>query len=278
MSYRALGVIAALLLPLVTAGPSRAQTKDQAPGLSRFTGTWKEDVSKRKAGSIQNLVFRRNANGGLEELRGSELKPMVQPVNFTGKPYTYDGTSKNTIAWRQIDSNNFERDIFNAGKLLYTRRLRLSTDGQTLTEATELVTAAGKGTNTVVYRRTAGDQGLAGRWIAESFKTDLPPQMVIEAAGANGLKITSTNIDSTITFALDGKPVPVVGLAVIPGSMVAAKQTNSSTIEFSNSREGTETGKTLRTISADGKTMTVTSTELGANSGKEPFVQVYVKQ
>ncbi len=278
MSFRALGVIAALLFPLVAAGSSSAQTKEQASGVARFTGTWKEDVSKRQAGSIQNLVFRRNANGGLEELRGSELKPMVQPVNFTGKPYTYDGTSKNTIAWRQIDSNSFERDIFNAGKLLYTRRLRLSADGQTLTEATDLAMASGKGTNTVVYRRTAGDQSLVGRWIAESFKTDLPPQMVIEAAGANGLKITSTNIDSTITIALDGKPVPVVGLAVIPGSMVAARQTSPSTIEFSNSREGIETGKTVRTISADGKTMTVTSTELGANTGKDPFVQVFVKQ
>lgn len=277
MFYRAL-VVAALLFPFATASPSLAQTKDQASGVARFRGTWKEDVSKRKIGSIQTLVFRRNGNGGIEELRGSELKPLVQPVNFTGKPYSYEPTSKNTIAWRQIDSNNFERDLFNAGKLLYTRRLRLSADGQTLTEATELMTAAGKGTNTVVYRRTAGDQGLVGRWNPQSFKTDLPPQMIIEAASANGLKITSTNIDSTITVAMDNKPVPVVGLAIIPNSMVAARQTDPSTLEFTNSREGVETGKTVRTLSADGKTMTVTSTELGSAAGKEPFVQVYVKQ
>jgi hypothetical protein len=274
MLYRAL-VVAAMLLPFATASPSLAQTKVQPSGLTRFTGTWKEDVSKRKVGSVQSLVFRRNGSGGIEELRGSELKPLVQPVNFTGKPYTYDPTSKNTISWRQIDSNNFERDIFNAGKLLYTRRLRLSADRQTLTEATELVTTAGKGTNTVVYRRTAGDQGLVGRWNPQSFKTDLPPQMIVEAAGANALKI---NIDSTITVAIDSKPVPVLGLAVIPNSMVAARQTNGSTLEFTNSREGVETGKTVRTLSADGKTMTVTSTELGSAAGKDPFVQVFVKQ
>jgi hypothetical protein len=278
MSCRALGVVATLLFSLVTAGTSVAQTKDQASGVARFTGTWKEDVSKRKIGSFQNLVFRRKAKGELEELRGSELRPMVQTVNFTGKPYSIDAASKNTIAWKQIDSNSFERAIYNNGRLLNTRRIRLSADGKTLTEATELVTVTGKGTNTIIYRRVAGDRGLIGRWQAESFKIELAPQLVIEMTGANALKITSTNLDSTVALALDNKPVPVVGATVIPGSMVAARQTNASTIEFTNSRDGIETGKTVREISADGKTMTVTSTELGPNAGKEPFVQVYVKQ
>jgi len=278
MSYRSLVVIAALLVPFVSADPSLAQTKDQASGLARFTGTWKEDVSKRKIGSIQSLVFRLNAKGGLEELRGSELRPLVQPVNFTGKPYSYDASSKNTIAWKQIDSNNFERAIYNAGRLLYTRRIRLSADGRTLTEATEIVTPSGKGTDTIVYRRISGDQGLVGKWQGESFKTDLPPQMVIEATGTNGLKIATTVIESTVTLVLDNKPVPVVGLSVIPNSMVAARQTNPSTLEFTNSREGIETGKTIRTLSADGKTMTVTTTDLSPTASKEPFVSVYVKQ
>ncbi len=106
----------------------------------------------------------------------------------------------------------------------------------------------------------------------------MPQQTIIEAVGANGLKITLTALQSTVTLMLDGKPAAVVGRSVIPGTMTAARQVDGSTIEFTNSREGVETGKTIRAISADGKTMTVTSTELGAITSKEPFVQVFVKQ
>src|SRR5277367_6806856 len=79
-----------------------------APSLGKFTGTWKEDESKIKISPSTTLKFRRDAQGNLEELRGSEARPLVQPVRFDGKPYPVDG-SKNTIVWKQIDKNHFER-------------------------------------------------------------------------------------------------------------------------------------------------------------------------
>ena len=259
-----------------------AQSKPQAPSsgstIGKFVGTWKEDLSRRK-GSFQMLTFRRNANGVLEELRGSELRPLVQPVNFTGKPYAIDD-SKNTIAWKQIDSNRFERAIYSANRHLSTRRIQLSADGKILTEETEAIGPKGeKIISTTVFRRASGDSGLVGLWKPESTKTDTPQEVVYEAVGSNGLKVTTRSGNSnTVTAMLDSKPVPVVGDAVISGTMAAVRQVDVSTLEFTNSREGTATGKSIRVVSPDGKTLTVTNTQLGPNASKEPQVSVYLKQ
>jgi hypothetical protein len=75
------------------------------------------------------LEFRRDAQGSLEELRGSEARPLIQPVRFDGKPYFVDG-SKNTIIRKQIDKNHFERIISENGKLLTTRRIQISDDAK----------------------------------------------------------------------------------------------------------------------------------------------------
>jgi hypothetical protein len=80
----------------------QAPASNAAPSLGKLTGTWKENESKRKLGPLVTLKFRRDAQGNLEELRGNEARPLVQPVHFDGKPYSVD-SSKNTIVWRQID-------------------------------------------------------------------------------------------------------------------------------------------------------------------------------
>ncbi len=282
MSRRAFAASPLLLLLIVLAMGQgvfgQTPTPASASAVSKFVGTWQEDESKRK-GVTATLTFRTNASGGLEEVRGSELRPLVQPVNFTGQPYAIDD-SKNTIAWKKIDSNRFERAIYREGRLLNTRRLELSADGKTLTEVTEASQSGeGKTLVTAVFRRESGDQGLAGRWKAESFKSSAPLRMTYEAAGSNGIKLTVRGGNPTTTTAmLDNKPVPVVGEAVISGTMTAVRQVDESTLEFTASRQGTTTGKSVRVVSADGKTMTVTSTDLGPNASKEPSVTVFVKQ
>jgi hypothetical protein len=274
---------ALLLLPLlvlVNVQALFAQTKPQSSqsAIAKFVGSWKEDLSKRK-GSMLMLTFRQNANAGLEELRGPELRPVMQPVNFTGKPYSIDD-SKNTIAWKQIDANRFERAIYNGGRLLNTRRIQLSADGRTLTEEVESAGSSGQTiVNTTVFRRESGEKGLVGRWRAESSKSNTAPEVVYEAVGTNGIKLTTRGGNpTTVTAMLDNKPVAVVGDAVISGTMTAVRQVDESTLEFSGSREGTATGKSVRVVSPDGKTMTVTNTNLGPNASKEPFVTVWVKQ
>ncbi len=55
------------------------------------------------------LRFRRANSGGIEELRGPENRPLVQPVKFGTKPYAIED-SKDTIAWKETDSNHLERE------------------------------------------------------------------------------------------------------------------------------------------------------------------------
>jgi hypothetical protein len=147
MSVKAVAASVALPL-LVVCGitvPAQSQRQPATAAtsvLEKFAGTWREDISKRQ-GELQTLSFRRSANGGMEELRGPELRPLVQPVNFTGQPYAIDG-SVNKIAWKQLDASTFERGLYSGTRLLNTRRIELSADGATLTQETESPDPAGK--------------------------------------------------------------------------------------------------------------------------------------
>ena len=263
------------------ASPCAAQSSD-SDVIKRFVGTWREDPSKRTVGSMANLRFERNASGALQELRGPELKPAIQPVVFDGQPRRPDASS-NTITWKQIDPHTFERVLSDGSRALTIRRLRISQDGKTLTQDTEYKQIDGRAqVDTIVYQRVSGDaEGLVGRWKPQSIKMDTPGVLKVEAAGTNGIKVSGANnllTDTTYTVALDGKPVPVVGAGTIPGAMTAARRVDDHTIEFTTSREGVATGTSVRKVSPDGKTLTVTNTTLGPNASKEPSIVVYMKQ
>ncbi len=262
----------AIMLALAASFVCFAQTP-----ASKFTGTWKENESKRKISPSFTLKFRRDSQGNLEELRGSEARPLVQPVRFDGKPYGVDG-SKNMIVWKQIDKNHFERTISESGKLITTRRIQISDDGKTLTEDTERTLVDGeKAVTTVKYHRTTGEpQGLAAIWQAVSVHSTTPSVMTYTAMG-DRLKV-STDQGVVYTAPLDGKPVAVTGPAVISGTMVALKLIDAQTMEAAQSREGVPTGKTTITISADGRVMTATSVNLAPNASREPSVTVFEKQ
>jgi hypothetical protein len=272
-------IIGAIVITLATSFVSFAQAPASkvAPSLGKFTGTWKEDESKRKLGPSDTLKFRRDAQGNLEELRGSDARPMIQPVHFDGKPYSLDA-SKNTIAWKQIDKNHFERALSANVKLLTTRRIQISDDGKTLTEDTERSLVDGKKVvTTMQFRRTTGEaQGLAAIWQAVSYHSTIPDHVTYEARG-DRLKI-STNHGVVYTAALDGKPVPVTGAAVIPGTMVSLKLIDAQTMEITWSREGVPSYKDTIAISADGKVSTMTSVNLAPNASGEPSVTVFDKQ
>jgi hypothetical protein len=275
---------AGLLGVLIGAVQIVASAQSSGSVVTRFTGTWKEDVSKRKVGSMANLRFQRNAKGGLEEVRGPEVRPLVQSVVFDGQPHKLE-IGNNSIAWKQSNPNTFERVLSegNGTRTLTVRRIRISTDGKTMTEETEGKTTGGRtSVDTVAYQRVSGDaQGLVGRWKPVSFKTDNPDVIKYEPAGTNGIKFSDASnlpTDTTSTVTLDGKPVPVIGAGVIAGTMTAAKRVDDRTLEFTQSRDGIVSGKSIQQLSADGKTLTVTETSVGPNASAEPSVIVYVKQ
>lgn len=207
---------------------------------------------------------------------------MVQTMVFDGKPHKLED-SINSIAWKQLNPNTFERLLTDGTRTLTLRRIRISAGGKTMTEETEGKTnAGGTSVETIAYQRVSGDaQGRVGRWKPVSVKTDNPDTVRYEPAGTNGIKFsTAANMptDTTYTVTLDGKPAPVVGAAVMASTMTAATVVNDRTIEFTNSRDGVVTGKIVVQVSADGKTLTATETTVGPNASAEPTVIVYAKQ
>ena len=255
-----------------------AQAKPDASRIiSSLSGTWQEDQTKRKLGSTPGLRFRSTASGGLEELRGPETNPMVQSVKLDGKSYDMEGG--NSMIWKQIDANTYERKTALNGKPLSVRRIRLSEDGKTLTEDAERLSLHGfSQKRTTEYRRDSGNgKGLVGTWRLVKAHDDVPVDMKYEAAGSNAVNVTS-QMGQTHTLFFDGRTSPIKGPNVIPGMVISAKQIDDHTIETTTTREGVTAGTARIALSDGGKVMTVTNRAAGSGSSREPSVMVFTKR
>jgi len=269
MNLRRFVIFAAAFAAMsLTGGLCSAQTS--ATLNPKFIGTWKENEAKRQLGASVPLRFRQTG-AQLEELRGSEEKPLVQPVKFGEKAYPVDN-SKNTIEWKQIDATHFERRIFENGKLLTTRHISLSADGKTMTEVTD---RPDNDVTTITLKRISGEgKGLVGNWKPETIHTSRPETRKIEAIGTTGIRVTTDRgVVDTLTF--DGKPNAVTGPAVISGTMISAHLVSPNKIETSSSREGAVSATTTLELSTDGKTLTATNK---LASGGAPSITVLEKQ
>jgi hypothetical protein len=93
---------------------------------------------------------------------------------------------------------------------------------------------------------------------------------VIDGIGPDGGK---THWEYTADF--DGKPHPVTGNP--DGDMVVAKRVNATTVETTYTLKGKPTTVNTRVVSADGKTMTVTSKGTNAQGQRVDNMQFYEK-
>jgi hypothetical protein len=127
-----------------------------------------------------------------------------------------------------------------------------------------------------------------GTWklnLAKSkYNAGQPPKSstVVIAAAGQGIKLTSDTVlaDGTArkisyTATYDGKDAVVTGTPDYDG--MSLKKTANG-VEGSRKKAGKVVQSYTRVISADGKTMTVTSTGTNAAGGKVDNVQVYDRQ
>src|ERR1700728_1651120 len=75
-TVHAMAMAFGVLAPLAAFG----QAPSPAKVTGHFAGNWVEDQSQRKTGAERSLTFR-NGPKGLEELRGSYSRPLVEPVH-----------------------------------------------------------------------------------------------------------------------------------------------------------------------------------------------------
>jgi hypothetical protein len=271
-TVHAMALAFGLLAPLAAFG----QAPPPAQVAGRFAGNWVEDQSQRTMGAERDLTFR-NGPKGLEELRGSYSRPLVESVRFGAPPYGF-GEPNATMEWKQLGGGRFERTMTENGKTIDTRQITVSPDGKTLTEIFERHLADGKRlTTTTVYTRASGSgQNLEGVWKPQTLRSDTPYKLSLQAVGST-LKVSA---ESGLTFALtfDGKPDAVTGPGLITGTTSTGKIVSDGVIEIANARLGTPTGKVTWTLSANGKTLTTSYMALGPDATKEPSISVYLKQ
>ena len=261
-----------LFVPLLAFG----QAPQPAQVASRFAGNWVEDQSQRKTGAERSLTFRNGANG-LEEVRGSYTRPLVESVRFGAGPYAF-GDPNATMEWKQQGDGRFERTMMGNGKTMETREITVSPDGKTLTEISERDLPDGKrSTTTIVYARTSGSgQKLEGAWKPQTVRSDTPDKMSIQAVGS-ALKVsTETGMKYVLTF--DGKAAAITGPILISGTTITGKIISDGVIKTATARLGTPTGSGTWTLSADGKTLTRSVMTLGPDASKKPSVTVFMKQ
>jgi hypothetical protein len=100
-----------------------------------------------------------------------------------------------------------------------------------------------------------------------------------------GLKVSvdRTNADNTnqqynYTTNLDGKPHPITGTAPYGADSLAATLGASNTISFKLTKGGQAVGSGTSVVSADGKTLTLTSKGIDASGKTVSSVSVYDKR
>jgi hypothetical protein len=82
-------------------------------------------------------------------------------------------------------------------------------------------------------------------------------------------------LETSYTVKLDGTPGPLKGSPV--ADMVSVKKVDDRTLEFKSTKDGKPVGENRATVSADGKTATVTGTGLTPKGEKTTFTAVYEK-
>jgi hypothetical protein len=130
---------------------------------------------------------------------------------------------------------------------------------------------------------------LMGTWILNVGKSRFdpgpPPRSDTRtyAASAHGVTVTvhvltasGSEISEQSTYDYDGKDYPIVGNPNVDA--LSLKQVNAHTTEITQKRSGKPVGIEVRTISLDGKVMTISSKGTNAKGVSFDRVAVYDKQ
>jgi hypothetical protein len=128
-----------------------------------------------------------------------------------------------------------------------------------------------------------------GTWRLNTAKSRYNPgpapknQTITIAAAGTGITVTSTGTDAagrpintTYTVNYDGKDMPVKGSPSY--DMTSLKRVNATTTELARKMQGKLVQTTRRVVSADGKTMTVTTTGENEQGIKVNNIGVFEKQ
>jgi carbamate kinase len=125
-----------------------------------------------------------------------------------------------------------------------------------------------------VYKRTGDGSGFAGTWVSSSEQVNSVVVLKVRKWEGDGLSFISQGGGGTKNVKFDGKDYANVG-AVIDGLTASARRVNARTLDMIDKIRGKVTDKQEVSVSADGKTLTIT---IHIPAWSQPDVQVFERE
>ena len=223
---------------------------------SRFDGTWEMKMDTLEfSGTPEEYLLNDGMYHCLSCVPNVDVKTDGNDQKVTGHP-TFD-----TISVRVVDSSSVEFAYKKEGQPTFACTETVSPDGTAMTEEFTETPLSQPVTGHAMFTRLskgpAGSHALSGSWQMRTVKnvTTTGPTTTYETI-KNGLRVSAGGREFEARF--DGRDYPVQG---DPGQMVSLKRIGDDTIEQTEKQDGKVMRVMLITVSKDGKSMRIESTD-----------------
>jgi hypothetical protein len=192
-----------------------------------------------------------------------------------------DGTDQpgvfgSTFAVTVLDDHHWKVVRKVGGRLVVSAVWELSPDGNTLTDHFTGYRADGSTSNLLyVYARIGGTSGFPGTWESREEQVNSVYEMQIEAYGDSGLSFITPAQKMTRSVNFDGKDYAGTGPNLPEGYATSGRRMTGESVELTDKIKGKVLDTQQVELSADGKTLTVTTHIPGRT---KPNIQVFERE
>lgn len=259
----AIAAVLVLTLPACkqqeTAANEAAATEAAAGDLTALNGTWKTDRASVKFEQKPDQILLQNGSYKCDTC----IPPLTvaadgQFHDVVGRPYA------DSMSIKVVDDRTVEMRSRKGGRDVFAATLQVSADGNTLTRKFSDSTTPnapaveGQSSSKRAGPAPAGAHAISGQWIPERVN-EFSEEALNNVYRIEGETVSSTFQGQTYTAELGGPAVPVQG--DIAGTTVAVTREGANGLRETFSRDGKVVNEVVTTISADGKSISWTSTD-----------------
>lgn len=231
-----------------------------------FAGTWKLNPAKSKL-TDQMKVEEAGPNKYTFIFSADNAETIV--ADGTDQPGIFDTTFAVTV----LSSHQWKVVRKTGGRVTISAIWDLSSDDNTLTDNFTGYRADGSTSNLLYkYTRAAGTSGFAGTWESIEEQVNSSYEMQVQTYEDNGLSFVNPAQKMTKSIKFDGKDYAAQGPNLPAGYVTSGRRLSDSAVELTDKINGKELDTQQVEVSADGKTLTIT-THIPGHS--KPNIQVF---
>jgi hypothetical protein len=229
-----------------------------AKGQKAFDGTWRADMSTAKFSPKPFVVY---ISGGWFHCESCTPK-IVVPAD--GQDHAVADQALDTFSITIVDLHTIHIIGKKSGKVAIDQSCTASSDGKTLTcNETDYPMNGGKpvtsdGTSKRVGTLPAGVHATSGQWVTTKVASSDNGLLTTYKVSDDQISMTDPTGDA-FTATLNGGDAPVTGST--GWDEVSLKKVNDHTIEETDKFKGKVTDVSTMTVSANGKSMNVVTTQ-----------------